>query len=333
MRVLIVLPGAIGDVVRALPLLGRLRRARPEAYVGWAVEPPSAPLLAGHPWLNEVTVFQRAGGARAFLDFLRRVRAGGWTMALDLGRSLKSGIVARASGARQRIGFARPDGREGNWLFANVHVPAQGVERPKLEQFLAFADTLGLPPVPVEFGLAPTAAEAREADALLQGLARPLVAACVGSSCPSRRWFPDRTAAALRRLRDRDGGSAVLLGTAADAGFAAEVARRSDGGVRDLVGRTSLRQLLAILGRAQLAFGPDSGALHIAAAVGVPTVSLWGATSAVRSAPWGWEQLAVTGAAPCSPCFLSTCPIGRVCMRAIEPEAVTEFRPTPRRGV
>jgi len=316
-RVLIVLPGAIGDVVRALPLLGRLRRARPEAYVGWAVEPPSAPLLAGHPWLNEVTVFERAGGARAFLAFLRRVRAGGWTMALDLGRSLKSGIVVRASGARQRLAFARADGREGNWLFANVHMAVQGIQRSKLEQFLAFGDTLGLPPAPVEFGLAPTAAEAREADALLVGLARPIVAACVGSTCSSRRWFPDRTAAVLRALRERDGASAVLLGTAADAAFAAEVARQSDAGVRDLVGRTSLRQLLAILGHAHLAFGPDSGALHLAAAVGVPTVSLWGATSAVRSAPWGSEHLAVAGTAPCAPCFLKTCPIGRVCMRTI----------------
>ncbi len=323
MRVLIVLPGAIGDVVRALPLLGRLRRARPEAWIGWAVEPPSAPLLAGHPWLNEVIVFERAGGARAFLGFLRRIRSGGWTMTLDLGRSVKSGIVARASGAGQRVAFGRADGREGNWLFANVHVAEQGVERPKLRQFLAFGDALGLPAAPIEFGLAPTAAEAHDADVLLQGLARPIVAACVGSSCPSRRWFPDRTAEVLRTLRTRERASAVLLGTAADTRFAADVVRRSDGGVRDLVGRTSLRQVLAVLGRAQLAFGPDSGALHIAAAVGVPTVSLWGATSAARSAPWGSEELAVTGTAPCAPCFLKTCPIGRVCMRTIRPEAVT----------
>jgi len=322
-RVLIVLPGAIGDVARALPLLGRLRRARPDAHIGWAVEPPAAPLLTGHPWLNEVTVFERAGGARAFLAFLRRVRAGGWTMALDLGRSLKSGIVARASGARQRLGFARSDGREGNWLFANVHVAAQGIERSKLEQFLAFGDRLGLAPGPVEFGLAPTEAEARDADAILHGLARPLVAACLGSTCSSRRWFPDRTAEVLRTLLARDGGSAVLLGTVADASFAAEVVRRSDGAVRDLVGRTSLRQLVAILGRAQLAFGPDSGALHLAAAVGVPTVSLWGATSAARSAPWGSEHLAVTGTAPCAPCFLKTCPIERVCMRTITPGDLT----------
>ncbi len=332
MRVLIVLPGAIGDVVRALPLLGRLRRARPEAYVGWAVEPPSAPLLAGHPWLDEVVVFERAGGGRAFLPFLRRVRAGGWTMALDLGRSLKSGIVARASGARQRLGFARSDGREGNWLFANVRVATQGIERPKIEQFLAFGDALGLPPAPLEFGLVPTESERREADVLLQGLPRPIVAACLGSTCSSRRWFPDRTAAVLHALRARDRASAVLLGTAADASFAAEVVRQSDGGVRDLVGRTSLRQLLAILGRADLAFGPDSGALHVAAAVGVPTVSLWGATSAARSAPWGSEHLAVTGSAPCAPCFLTTCPIERVCMRAITPADVTAAWRRPRRG-
>jgi ADP-heptose:LPS heptosyltransferase len=326
-RVLIVLPGAIGDVVRALPLLGRLRRARPEAHIGWAVEPPSAPLLAGHPWLDEVIVFDRAGGVGAFLAHLRRVRAGRWTMALDLGRSLKSGIVARASGARQRLGFAHADGREGNWLFTNVRLPVQGPERSKLAQMLAFGDALGLPAAPVEFGLAPTGAEAREAEALLLGLPGPLVAACVGSSCPSRRWFPDRTAAVLRALREREGGSAVLLGTTADARFAAEVVRRSDRGVRDLVGRTSLRQLLAVLGRAHLAVGPDSGALHLAAAVGVPTVSLWGATSAARSAPWASEPLAIAGSAPCAPCFRKTCPIGRVCMRTIEVDAVVERAP------
>ena len=178
---------------------------------------------------------------------------------------------------------------------------------------------LGLPAAPVEFGLAPTDAEVREADALVAGLRGPLVAACVGSSCPSRRWFPDRTAAVLRSLHERERTSAVLLGTAADAPFAAEVVRHSDRGVRDLVGRTSLRQLLAILARSHLAFGPDSGALHLAAAVGVPTISLWGATSATRSAPWGSEHLAVTGSAPCAPCFLTTCPIGRVCMRSISP--------------
>src|SRR5207253_2348074 len=83
---------------------------------------------------------------------------------------------------------------------------------------------------------------------------------------PSRRWFAEDTAAVLRELHARHGANAVLLGAAADAPFALATLRAIDGGVRDLVGRTTLRQLLAVLARARLAFGPDSGALHLAAA-------------------------------------------------------------------
>jgi ADP-heptose:LPS heptosyltransferase len=292
--------------------------------VGWAVEPPSAPLLVGHPWLDQVLVFDRPRGARAFLSFLRRVRREHYEVALDLGRGAKSGLVALASGARERIGFGRADGREGGWLAATRRLPPQGIERPKLEQFLAFGDALDLPTAPVEFGLAPTPAEMRDADALVAGLDAPLVAACVGSSCPSRRWFPDQTAAVLRVLRLCYGGSAVLLGAAPDAAFARAILERSESEVRDLVGRTTLRQLLALLARARVAFGPDSGALHLAAAVGTPTVSLWGATSAARSTPFGCEALSVVGTAPCAPCFLRDCPIGRVCMRKIPVETVLE---------
>jgi ADP-heptose:LPS heptosyltransferase len=322
-RVLIVLPGALGDVVRALPLLGRLRRAWPDARLAWAVEPPSAPVLEGHPWLDERLVFPRHQGVRAFVPFLRRVRAGDFTLALDLGRTIKSAVIARASGASDRLGFAAADGREGGWLLATRRLPRQGTARSKLEQFLAFADLLGVAPTPVEFGLAPTSAERHAARTLLAGLAAPVVAASVGSSCPSRRWVPERTAAVLDAVAARAGGSAVLLGTAADAPFAAAVVRTMRGSARDLVGRTTLRQLVAVLAEASVVFGPDSGALHLAAALGRPVVSLWGPTSAARSTPFGSESHALQGPAPCAPCFLTRCPIGRVCMHGIAADAVT----------
>jgi lipopolysaccharide heptosyltransferase II len=324
MRVLIVLPGAIGDVVRALPLLGRIRRTRPDADIGWVVEPPSAPLLASHPWLDETVIFRRRDGLRAIPPIVRQLRSGRWECALDLGRGLKSALLARLTGAPVRIGFARRDGREGGWLLATRRLPAQGVDRPKLEQFLAFADALGLPPAPVAFGLEARGEEAAQAEALLSGLRRPVVAACVGSSCPARQWFPGPTADVLNALAERAHGSAVLLGTGADAAFGAAVARAARGSVRDLIGRTSLRQLAAVLARCSLAFGPDSGALHLAAAVGTPVVSLWGAATAQRSAPYGWERLVLQGVAPCAPCFLRECPIGRVCMETITPDQVLE---------
>src|SRR4029077_3120237 len=166
-RVLIVLPGAIGDVVRALPLLGRIRHGQPEAHIAWVVEPPSAPLLQSHPWLNEAIVFQRRDGLRAVPPLVRRLRAGHYHVALDLGRGAKSALLARASGAPVRVGFPRADAREGSWLLATQRLPPQGTERPRLEQFLSFGDALGLPTVPVEFGLTPSAEEAAQADALL----------------------------------------------------------------------------------------------------------------------------------------------------------------------
>jgi ADP-heptose:LPS heptosyltransferase len=319
-------------VIRALPLLGRIRRGLPSARVTWAVEPPSAPLLTGHPWLDESIVFDRPRGLGAVRPFLGRLRAAAYDVALDLGRSIKSALFARLSGAPVRLGFARGDGREGGWLFATRRLPPQAPGRSKLEQFLAFGDLLDLPEAPVAFGLAPTATEAREAAALVAGLPGPLVAACVGSSCSSRRWFPERTAAVLRELRARHATSAVLLGTRADAEFALATVRAAGDGVRDLVGRTSLRQLLAVLARARLVFGPDSGALHLAAAVGVPTLSLWGATSPERSTPWGFAALALRGAAPCAPCFLGRCPIGRVCMREITVDAVATTAAAALRG-
>ena len=193
MRLLIALTGAIGDVVRALPLAGRIRRGIPDVHVTWVIEPPSAPLLDGHPWVDEVIVFPRSRGVAGFVAMLRRVRAGRPTIALDLGRGAKTALIALGSGATTRLGFARPDAREGSWLAATRHLPAQGTALAKIDQFLAFGDLLQLPPAPVEFGLVPTATERADAESLTAGLPRPIVAACLGSSCSSRRWFPEAT--------------------------------------------------------------------------------------------------------------------------------------------
>jgi lipopolysaccharide heptosyltransferase II len=323
MRILIVLPGALGDVIRALPLAGRIRRAHPAATIGWVVEPLSEPLLVGHPWLDRVHRFERARGVAGWMAVAREVRASRYDVTLDLGRSAKSALLAAASGAGRRIGFARTDAREGAWLLATERLAPQGVERSKLEQFLAFGEHLDVRDDKIDFGLAPTREDDQAAAALVGELPAPIVAACVGSSCPSRRWWPEETAAVLDALTTRAGTSAVVLGAAADVAFGDAVVARTRSRVRNLAGRTTLRELAAVLARARLAFGPDSGALHLAAALGVPVVSLWGATSALRSAPFRSERWVVSGRAPCSPCFLTSCPIGRVCMRAIEVDDVT----------
>ena len=327
-RVLIVLLGAIGDVVRALPLLGRIRSAWPDAHIAWAVEPKSKAVLEHHRWLDEIILYDRAHAPWTFLPFLRRVRNGQFDLVIDLQRHLKSGLTSRVTGARDRFGFDAANTKEFNHRFSNHQIAPQPNMRLKLQQYQAFGDALGLAPTPIEFGLAPTDEERARAIDLLRDAPRPILAVILGSSWPSRVYFPESTAAVIRRVARPDADSPalypVLLGGGDEMKLADEVMRHLDDvPALNLAGRTSLRDLIAIFPECAVAFGPDSGPMHIAAAVGCPVVSLWGATAAERSAPWGFSELAISGAIPCHPCYLRRCPIGRECMRRISPEDVS----------
>ncbi len=326
-RVLIVLLGAIGDVVRALPLLGRIRNAWPDAHIAWAVEPKSKAVLEHHRWLDEIIVYDRAHAPWTFLPFLQRVRRGHFDLVIDLQRHLKSGLTSRISGARDRFGFAAPNTKEFNYLFSNHQIAPQPNMRLKLDavpgvwrraRTCAIADRVW-----TRRDRRRTRPRARDA----ADAPRPLLAVILGSSWPSRIYFPESTAAVVRRVAVADSDSPalfpVLLGGPDETKLADEVMRHLDDvPALNLAGRTSLRDLIAIFPECAVAFGPDSGPMHIAAAVGCPVVSLWGATAAERSAPWGFADLAISGAIPCHPCYLRKCPIGRECMRRISPEEV-----------
>ncbi len=320
-RILIILLGAIGDVTRALPLLQRVRAGYPHAKITWAVEPASASLLHHHPSIDELLVFDRRQGTRAFLPFLRRIRAVRADLTLDLQRHLKSGIVSLASGAHVRLGFHRRNSREGNWLFNTGTIEPQDHYSSKLRQFLCFADYLGLPEIPDDFGLVLTPEEEEGVETLLRDVHRPFVAAFVGSTSESRLWFPDRTAQVADAL-SATGVDTVLIGGPGDVAFAEQTRRLAHSQIHDTTGRTTLRDLVGIFKRAAAAYGPDSGPMHIAAAAGTRVVSLWGATSAKRSAPWHNEQYVIEGSAECMPCYRKTCPIGRKCMAAIDVDTV-----------
>lgn len=326
-RVLIILLGAIGDVVRALPLLGRMRRAWPQAHIAWAVEPKSQPIIQDHPWLNQLIVYDRRQAPWSFVPFLRQVRAGRFDLVVDLQRHLKSGIVGMVSGARDRIGFAAANTKEFNHRFTTRQISPQPNMRLKLTQYQAFADTLGVPPAPIEFGLSLPAEEDAKARAALAQARRPLMGVILGSSWPSRIYFPESVAAVVRELAQPADGSEplfpVLIGGPEEAAMGDAVMRNLDGlEALNLAGRTRLRDLIGIFSECAVAFGPDSGPMHIAAAMGCPVVSLWGATAPQRSAPWGYADLALHGDIPCHPCYLRDCPIGRECMRRIAPAAV-----------
>ena len=323
-RILLVLHGSIGDVTRALPLARLLRAGYPKAFIAWSVEPPSAPLLEGNPAIDEVILFDRRHWWKSFWGFLRQIRQRKFDLVLDLQRHLKSAVISRASGAPQRLGFHRADAKECNWLFNNLFIERCGNSISKLDHYLKFAEFLGLPKAPLQWDFALTDAERKCVDQHLADVDLPFAVLFLGTRWESKNWFADQIAACAGLLRRDHRLAVVLLGGVNDRQLGEQTLALVDPGVVNLAGRTSLREAMGIIARAKVAVGPDTGLMHIAAALHVPVISLWGATDPARTGPYGFEGLAIKGAAPCSPCYRKRCSIGRQCMRSIGTDDIAE---------
>jgi lipopolysaccharide heptosyltransferase II len=321
-RILIVLHGSIGDVTRALPLAALLRRGYPKAHIAWSVEPASLPLLEGSAAIDEIIVFDRRRPWRAFVPFLAKIRGSQFDLVLDLQRLFKSGVISWLSGAPRRVGFHRRDSKECNWLFNNRHIGEFGEEISKLEHYLKFADFLGVARRPPEWRFALSEGEWAAVAAHLAGVKASFAVLFAGTRWESKRWFPEQIAQCASLLRDRFQLDSVLLGAREDEEVAKQTLAGASVSVVNLVGRTSLREAIGVIARAQVAIGPDTGLMHIAAAVGTPVVSLWGATDPKRTGPYGFAHLVIQGEARCVPCRRRHCSIGRICMQSISKEQI-----------
>jgi lipopolysaccharide heptosyltransferase II len=299
-----------------------LRRAFPRAFLAWSIEPSCLPLLQGNSTIDEIIVLERRRFWRTAGLFLARVRAGNFDLVLDLQRLFKSGFISWWSGARQRIGFHRKDSKEFNWIFNNLHIPAYGEEIPKIEHYLKFADYLGIDRSPLEWHFNLTAGEQASIKDHLSKVTGPFAALFVGTRWESKQWFPSQMSECADQLQGDYGLGVVLLGSKDDQPLAQEVVALSRSKLVDLAGRTTLREAIGIIQNARIAVGPDTGLMHIAAALRTPVISLWGATSPRRTGPYGYGELVLQGKAPCVPCQRRTCSIGRVCLQSITTEQI-----------
>jgi heptosyltransferase I len=323
-KILIVLHGSIGDVTRALPLARLLKNGFPRASLAWSVEPAAYPLLVGNPWIDEIILFNRKQAWRNFAPFLAEIRARRFDLVLDLQRHLKSGIVSWASGARWRLGFHPHDSKEGNGFFNNLHIDRYGESISKLDHYLKFIDFLAIPRAPLEWDFSLTPSEWVAVERHLVKTSNGYAVLFIGTRWPSKQWFAKQIAESAHMLHAEHGLDVLLLGAAEDRGLASQAMAEAAFPVIDLVGKTTLREAVGIIQKAKLAIGPDTGLMHIAAAVGTPVISLWGATDPRRTGPFGFTDLIIRGEAPCVPCKRRQCPIGRVCMQSITKSMIDE---------
>jgi heptosyltransferase-1/heptosyltransferase-2 len=320
---------ALGDIVHALPSLYALRSLFPEAEVDWVVEPRFAGLLPGPPWIDRLALFRKseikalplAGKLAALRDFRRELKGRRYELVLDLQGLMKSTLVALLSGGGRRLGYCEM--REGSFLFTRA-VKGRFRKGHVIQRYLDVVRSLGPIPDEIRFPLPDCSREREDVrrELLALGAAGPLAVLFPGAGWGSKLW-PAASYAALARALAREGLSVAVGGGAADGGLAREIAGLA-GGLRtaDLTGRTDLGRLMGLASLAAVCVGSDTGPLHLAAALGTPTVSLFGPSSGERAGTWGPLARYVATDAPCSPCFKRRCPRKEfVCMGRISPDA------------
>jgi lipopolysaccharide heptosyltransferase I len=289
-RILIVRLSAIGDVIHGVPVLCALREALPKAFIGWVVEGTSAAVLDGHPALDELIRVPRGWlkWPREIWGLRRRLQALSFDTAIDLQCLTKSAIAAWLSGAPRRIGKAGEHGREFSRWFHNELVVAGGQH--VIEHYLKMLRPLGIDTPAVRFNLPEHAADALAAEQFIKAIglvARGFAILNPGAGWPSKIWPAERYGELALRLWKSCGlPSVAVWGGNGELRLAEKIVAASNGQAL-LAPPTTMTELGALCRRAALFVGSDTGPMHLAAAVGTPTISLHGPSRAEWCGAYG----------------------------------------------
>jgi len=324
----------VGDAILSIPALAALRARRPDAEISVLARPWVADLYRGQNLVDHLVLYDHRGRHRGLLGIerlARELRAKRFDCAVLFQNAFEAAWIAWRAGIPERIGYAR-DAR-GPLLTRAIPVPQPG-EIPAHESnyYLELIRRAGwmealpdIPPIQIR-----VSEEARErAETFLQDAGcppgAPRVAFGAGAAYGTAKCWPANRYAELARLLVAEYGARVLLfGAASEAAVAAEVEQGAGQGVINLIGRSAIGDLPAILSRCALFVGNDSGAMHVAAAVGLPVVAVFGPTDPEGTRPLTPLLSLVQRKVACSPCFLRHCPIDHRCMKFVELQMVLD---------
>jgi len=336
-RILLIKLTSLGDVIHALPVASRLKTSFPRIKLFWVVEDRCAPILEAHPLLEGVVVYPRKkiqallarkawGEAWRELGRLRRVLRDlriDWS--IDLQGLAKSGLMALLAGAPQRLGCSGL--KEFSYWISRPVPEGEGLHA--VDRNLKVAEFLGCPPGPPDFRIGLRSEERAWADDFLrtQGLreGEKIIGLQVGASLPQKCWPLNQWGSLLERLSRWEDVQVVLLGDAQDRQRFQGQVPIPGRGIIDGLGRLSLRHLAAVMERCRLVVGADTGPLHLAVALGVPVVGLYGPDDPRFTGPYGKGNRILYKKLQCSPCYNNPTCQGRFdCLQAIEATEVFE---------
>ncbi len=308
LRVLVVRLSAMGDVIHGIPAIAALRRELPSLKIGWLVEERWAELLCAHPlermqprselkplvdwvhisnfkeWRNGLSSGSTWGEMRSCL---REVRAMNYDIALDLQGAIRSAMAAKLSGAMTRIGSAAPRERPARKFYTRAVVP-QGTH--VVEQALSLTSAVAVQELTYEPPTFPRdPATESWADRFHSSLGwKPLAIVNPGAGWGAKCWSPESYGAVAKALAER--GMAVIVNYGPQEQALAEAVRQSSEKMASPV-KCSVSQLIALTRRSSLFVGGDTGPMHLAAALGVPVVALFGPTRPDRNGPYATRAI------------------------------------------
>jgi heptosyltransferase-2 len=343
----------IGDAVMTAPALERLRSSFPQSHIALLATPLTTGLFESSPFVDEVIEYRRKeDGARAFLEMAKSLRSRRPDLAVLFQNAFEAALLAWLGGARLRVGFAE-QGRS-LLLTRRLHRGPRHRNRHQIHDYLEIVAEcervcLGDSPQsqisnPIS-SLNASPAQRQAAEFLLRRFgvnsdSRPLVALNAGATnSRAKRWPADRFAALGNQLADALDARIVLIGAGSERDNADQVLQRMKRqDAINLAGETGMAELIGLLEACDLLVSNDTGPAHIAAALGRPTLTIFGPTNEFETAPTGARaELIRAEGVECARCMLRDCPIDHRCMTRIAPQEVfaralkllEEKRPTP----
>ena len=326
-RILIVKLGSIGDAVNTLPLVNVLKEASPDRRLAWLIEPKSFPIVKNCRAVDRFIVFERRRKIQGALGALREIRDFRPELVIDLQRILRSSFFTFLSGSPLRLGFDRVRCKEGSWLFTNRRIPPRDPKRHMVLQYLEFAEYLEAELTDIRFDLSIDVEDRSTARRILPGAfsrSRP-IALNIGATKEANRWPVSHWSGLIEILLAETSSPLVLTGGPDDRVRGEElVSAASDRNrIFNSAGLTSLGELGGIFLECCLAVSGDTGPMHIASALGIPTVGLFGPADPRRTGPFRHLDMVIESPLECSPCGRRRCRPNR-CMEEIAPEDVWE---------
>src|SRR6266550_216081 len=322
----------VGDAMMTLPALRELRRLFPDAHITLATRSWAKGLFTGAEFVDELQIIDRRG-IRSFFQQVRAWRKGRFDLAILLTNSFQSALVAALTGIPVRIGYAS-DGRA-RLLTNAIEQPEWRSTRHEIFYYLRivaelewlFTQQQTFLDVQPDASLEVSDLRKDEARYLLQRQGVhgewPIIALCPGSiNSRAKRWPAESYAVLADRCVDTLGAQVLLIGSKADLEVSRQVVDRMHNKPIVLTGQTDIAEAVAVLSVADLLITNDTGPAHMAAALGRPTLVIFGPTNPLTTRPFSPFAEIIRHPPECAPCMLRDCPIDHRCMTAITPDEV-----------